>query len=208
VFSIIKNSGGKYSFTDFPEICYIDTSFINELHGYPEDKYLPLVCQDFIKEALKHKTILLTSGAVSGELYHLIRMKYIRHKTKNPKMNINMVEDYIDKNPSVNKIIIQEIDKAMQSIKQFFTYGEYIHNQTFDKMILKVMGSYGLNSTDAKHVIVSLSNYSNSIATIDSDYIKTDNFNIYTPTKTAIRNSIGRPNIYLPYNDTYIDSFK
>ncbi len=205
VFSLeLKN--GNFTFKEIPEFCYVDTSFINEIYGKSSDLHTRNLCTNFMNEVIKNNGYFLTSGLVLEELYHVIRGRYIKDIIKDDTVRQGKIEKYLEQNPQTNEQIIEEIKQVREKVKSICMFLPYKHDEDLDEMILNVMKLYNLNSRDAKHVVIGLTNSTNSIATVDGGFKTTDNLNIYTPTKSLIISSNdGRANTYIPYKQSFVD---
>ncbi len=180
---------------------YLDTSFILELidsqSNYVRD------CNDFIVQADKNHDVFFTiSGQVEAELRHTLIRKVYEGEAN--KLNVSWQVLY-DEDPNYMELVDNETRKTLELLRNIgVIYLDYNSNQKFRDLTSAISTIGGLDTYDAEHVSIMLSNQHNSIVTLDHHFLKVPYINVYGPTRSIVKQSTEKKEI-VEYEDGIID---
>lgn len=198
----------------YPDIIYLDTSFIYTLYGDENASYKQS-CEDFLINCTLSETILTYSGVVLDELKHLIQVniydKEAERRGITDEYNSNGViikrwKRLFDIEPDIMADVMEEYNRVKGILDNNMILLEYKDDEKFRKLVDYISLNFGQDSTDAKHIAVALINGINSIATLDEHFVRTDGMNIYGPTKGIIRHIGERNNAYQKFDNEVISN--
>ncbi|QIB27571.1 PIN domain-containing protein [Caloranaerobacter azorensis] len=198
----------------YPDIIYLDTSFIYTVYGDENANY-KRSCDDFFINCVLSKTILTYSGVVLDELKHLIQVNiYDKEAEKRgitDEHNSNGViikrwKKLFDIEPGIMVDVMKEYNRVREILDNNMILLEYKDDEKFRKLVDYIGLNFGQDSIDAKHIAVALINGINSIATLDEHFVRTDGMNIYGPTKGIIKHIDKRNNVYQEFDNIVISN--
>lgn len=217
IFFIEKRNDEYIDIPQFPKELFVDTSFIFQLHGNDENlSQQKKSCRAFYEDCLLKKTELFVTNDIYSEVEHVIQRNVVKklyedifHKGKYPEgMGEKQVYDLVDSR--INDLA-GRIEEEVYSIHSFMDKSmmtlEYKNDEIFRQDIKKVRKAteYKVNVNDVKHIVVAHMYDINSIATMDADFNRFNNLNIFTVKSDKMKNDkIGRANVYLPFKDNDI----
>ena len=180
-----------------PEIMYLDTCFIYEIYGNDPDSKHKQDCYNFSNRLVANKVIMAVSHIAIEELEHVIIKGIYEKRAKERNTNwSSLLKKSSEFMPEVNL----ELNRVMELLSKNPSVVECPVTMDNEFAILRrgLITTYGMDTRDAGHIICAHQNASNSIATIDYDFHKVPDINIFSSNSKYFDAATNQPNSLLP----------
>lgn len=214
IFLINKRNDKYIDIPEFPDDIFVDSSFILRSYGKTKSETNEQrECREFIEYCNRNSTNLYVTNDIYVEVEEVIQRnlteqlyKQTFNKDKYPdNMGQKQAHEILmQRLPNFIDIMEKEVAKAQNFIDEIMINLEYDNNIQLREDInkLKKMTGYSVNKHDIRHILVAHLYGINSIATLDVDFAKFDNLNIFTTQRENMKSArMGRANILLPFEE-------
>ena len=162
-----------------PEIVYLDTSFVWEIHNPRADPIRRAECQTFMNRLTQARVMMVINSWVIQELRHTILVSVYRPEARSKRTGWL---ELFRRDKSFMPTVIQSIQEVEALVDvQPLVMRLPIHLDTMtDAVALELMTVYDLDAADAYHVAIAHADGINSFVTLDQGFGVVDTLNIYT----------------------------
>lgn len=180
-----------------PDIMYLDTSFIYKIYGNDPQSQHKEDCYNFSNRLAANGVIMAVSQFAIEELEHVI-LKGIYEKRAQER-NTNWIL-LLKKTTEFMPEVTAELNRVMGLLSNNPNVVEcpVTMDTEFGILRRKLITAYALDTRDAGHVISAHQNSSNSIVTIDYDYHRVPDINIFSPNYKYFEVVAKQPNTLIP----------
>jgi len=180
-----------------PEIMYLDTSFIYKIYGNDPQSRHKEDCYNFSNRLAANGVIMAVSQFAIEELEHVILKGIYEKRAEERHTNwILLLKKTTEFMPEVN-LELKRVLGLLSNNPNIVECPVTMDNE-FAKLRRKLITTYALDTRDACHVISAHQNSSNSIVTIDYDFHRVPDINIFSPNEKYFDAAVTQANTLLP----------
>jgi len=170
-----------------PDIVYLDTSFVWEIHNPHADAIKQAECIAFLERLYQAGVMMVVNPWVIQELRHVILAAVYYEEAQRRRMSWRAL---FRRDKSYMPIVIQSIQQVEVLVDALPLLMHLpIHlDETTDAVALDLMAAYNLDAADAYHVAIARADGINSFVTLDQGFGVVDTLNLYTCDATLLQN--------------------
>ena len=162
-----------------PDIVYLDTSFVWEIHNPHADPIRQAECQAFMNRLTQAGVMMVINSWVIQELRHVILVVVYRQEARSRRTGWL---ELFRQDKSFMPTVIQSIQQVEALVDaQPLIMRLPIHlDLTTDTVAIDLMRTYNLDAGNAYHIALTRAEQVNSFVTLDQGFGAVDTLNLYT----------------------------
>jgi predicted nucleic acid-binding protein len=170
-----------------PDIVYLDTSFVWEVHNPHADPIRQAECQAFMNRLTQAGVMMVINSWVIQELRHVILVVVYRQEARIRRTGWL---ELFRQDKSLMPTVIQSIQQieALLNARPLIMRLPIHLDVTTDAVALDLMTAYNLDAADAYHVAIARADGLNAFVTLDQGFGVVDTLNLYTCDPTLLHN--------------------
>lgn len=183
-----------------PDIVYLDTSFVWEIHNPHADPIRQAQCAAFGARLNQAEVMMVINSWVIQELRHVILVGVYRQEARRRQMGwLELFRQDKSFMPTVIQSI-QQVEAIVDAHPLFMRLPIHLDLMT-DAVAIDLMKAYNLDAGDAYHIALARAEQVNSFVTLDGGFGVVDTLNLYTCHPVLLQAQTTATEI-LPFDET------